>query len=147
VSATDDVTFKIGNTTYPFVFPDKMSFPEQRELKRMSGGMTPSRVFSMLQEMDPDAWCSVMIVCMRRVDPGVKDNALDKLDYPMELAVAVLGAYDEAAKADAVAEDDAPLLEAASAAEPEPEKQPAISSTPTNGTEPATTPEVSGVPA
>lgn len=141
MSATDEVTFKIGDSSYPFVFPDAMTFPEQRELKRMSGGMPPKEIFQAMQQFDPDAWCAVMIVCMRRVDPSLKDNALDQLESPMPLAVAILGDYEKAALKDAVGEDaEAPLAEAASAADPVAGQLPAASTT-----EP--TPESSGVPA
>lgn len=144
MSATDDVTFKVGDASYPFVFPDAMSFPEQRELKRLSGGLTPKRVFEMMQEFDPDAWNAVMLVCMRRVDASVKDNALDNVSNPMALAVAILGDYGSAAEKDAEADAEVPLAEAASVASLPPAEPPRTSSTPTEDTAPERTRDAFG---
>lgn len=81
--------FTIDGRTYPMILPTDMTLGEQRELKRISQGMTPMEALDALRGLDPDAMAGVLLVSMRRVDPSVKDTAVDDVETgPLMIAIA-----------------------------------------------------------
>ena len=84
--------FKIGESPYELVPPAKMSYPELRELKRVSQGMTPAEVERALVDSDPDAWFATILVSMRRVAPQITEAKLEEMlgDRPLVSVIATL---------------------------------------------------------
>lgn len=81
--------FTIDGRTYPMILPTDMTLGEHFELKRLSQGMTPMEALDGLQGLDPHAMRSVLIVSMRRLDPSVKDDAVNDVETgPLMIAIA-----------------------------------------------------------
>lgn len=94
------VSFTIDGRSYALVpFPD-LTLAECRELKRISG-MTPLAAEDAMGEVDPDAWCAMLLISMRRVDPSVRDTDLEEV-RPVQLLSALAEAVRANEEADAV---------------------------------------------
>lgn len=87
----------INDVEYELLSIDKLTFDEQRKLKKLTGGMSLQKIADGLDEMDADAWYGVVLLSIKKLNPRFVDSTLDSLNM-----VDLLGAMsddDEAAEA------------------------------------------------
>ena len=88
----------ISGTEYELLSIDKLTFDEQRRLKKLTGGMSLQKIADGLDEMDADAWYGVVLLSCQKQEPRFVAGILDSLNM-----VDLLGAMtdDEEAEEDA----------------------------------------------
>lgn len=74
----------VGHREFLVVATDKLSMPELREAKRISG-MPLADMEVAFAKADPDAWTAMLYVSIRRVEPTLTVEDLDRMfgDTPL----------------------------------------------------------------
>lgn len=75
------VTINIDGEQFELVRLDTLSFGEQRELKRLSGGMSIRQIAEGLEELDADAFFGLVLFSIRRKRPDFKAETLEALNF------------------------------------------------------------------
>lgn len=104
---TSRVYVTVGGHDYELVPTAKLTFPETKEAKRISGGMALVDLEQGIQKSDPDAWFAWIYVSVRRATPTITEQELiDQIgDTPI---VAVIGSVREEALEVATPDPPAP---------------------------------------
>jgi hypothetical protein len=67
----------VADITYELVATEKLTFPESRELKRVSGGMSLAEAEKGINSLDTDAWFAWMFVSIKREWPTLTTDELE----------------------------------------------------------------------
>lgn len=59
----------LNEREYDLLALDKLSFDDQRKLKKITGGMSLARIAAGLDEMDADAWFGVVLLSVQKANP------------------------------------------------------------------------------
>jgi hypothetical protein len=96
---------------YELLSIDKLTFDEQRKLKKLTGGMSLQKIADGLDEMDADAWYGVVLLSCQKQDPRFVPGMLDSMNM-----VDLLGAMADD-EVEVSVEDPPPIATALVAAE------------------------------
>lgn len=125
-------TITINEREYDLLSIDKLTFADQRRLKKATGGMSLQKISDGLDEVDPDAWFGVVLLSVQKINPRFTEAELNELNM-VELINAMKDEDDE----------EEPANPPAPAA---PEAADASASDSTKSSDGAETPETSGTP-
>ncbi len=123
----------IDEVEYELLSIDKLTFEDQRRLKKLTGGMSLQRIADGLDEMDADAWYGVVLLSCLKLDPRFVEARLNRMNM-----VDLLGAMKEDPEVGEPASDPPPVAAALAAVE-----SPSDSTSSSAGAE---TPETLGTP-
>ncbi len=111
-------TFTVNGRAYQIADTDRLTFGEQRALKRLSGIATADFDDALIA-MDADAWFALLLVSMRRDRPDATEAELEAVDF-IEVMMPLADQWNQ--KASAVAgggdADPPPMAVGASEAPP-----------------------------
>lgn len=80
---------------YELLSIDKLTFDEQRKLKKLTGGMSLQKIADGLDEMDADAWYGVVLLSCQKLNPRFVAAWLDEMNM-VDLLGAMSDDEDEA---------------------------------------------------
>lgn len=105
------VFITVADMEYELAPTNKLTFPEVRELKAASGGMTLKQVEEGIQEADPDAWVGWIFVSVRRKWPNLTLEEFFQAigDTPMIEVIATVRQEEDEPSPPVVAADAAAL--------------------------------------
>lgn len=124
-------TITINEREYDLLSIDKLTFADQRKLKKVTGGMSLQKIADGLDEMDADAWYGVVLLSVQKLNPRFTEAQLGEVNM-----VDLLGAMT----------DDDEEVSADPPAPAAPEAAAASASDSTKSSDGAETPETSGTP-
>jgi hypothetical protein len=116
---------------YELLSIDKLTFEEQKRLKKLTGGMSLQKIADGLDEMDADAWYGVVLLSCQKQNPRFVEASLGAMNM-----VDMLGAMTD--DEEETAEVPPPVATVTVAAEP-------LNGS-TNSLDSAATPETPGIP-
>lgn len=122
----------INEREYDLLSIDTLTFAEQRKLKKITGGMSLSRIAEGLDEMDADAWYGVTLLSVQKQNPRFTEAELAEVNM-----VDLLGSMKDEDEEEV--DEDPPALAA-------PEAAAASPSASTNSSAGAATLETPGTP-
>lgn len=103
----------IRDVEYELLSLDKLTFDEQRKLKKLTGGMSLQKIADGLDEMDADAWYGVVLLSCQKLNPRFVAATLDEMNM-----VDLLGAMKDEDEVEESVEDPPPIATPLVAAEP-----------------------------
>jgi hypothetical protein len=94
----------LGGRRWELVMTGKLTFPETRTLKRVSGGMSLTEVEEGINNVDPDAWFAWIYVSIQREQPSFTVAELEAAigDTPV---VAVIASVEKEGASEVAAPD------------------------------------------
>jgi hypothetical protein len=94
----------INDVEYELLSIDKLTFDEQSELKKLTGGLSLQKIAQGLDEMDVDAWRGVILVSVQKQNPRFRPATLGALNM-----VDLIAAINDDADVEEPTEDPPPV--------------------------------------
>lgn len=88
----------VNEIRYELVPTDKLTFPETKEAKRVSEGMSLAEIEEGIKNVDPDAWFAWMYVSIRRSWPKLTPAELTQAIGDTPIAAIIESVEEEASE-------------------------------------------------
>lgn len=91
-------SIKVQDRRYELVQVDSLTFSQQRNLKRLTSGMTLPEIELGFKALDVDAWFGVVFMTVQKVNPAFTEDELEDLNF-VEIMGSIEGDADDEADA------------------------------------------------